>query len=228
MENNKASELYSKKILKFKNKRIFDDSSIINIILYDDILTEVEHKVNINKRIVDTVIEQKFPVSDNTAIIINDKYDNTLRLKSYAHITKKDPTVNIETYTIIVYNILNVSHVLIRTKHKTNNKSLLIYDTVNDAPNNIISNAIATENLEHYTVIEKSDNNKILSNDETTKIISAINNSDPNTDPVITIPLANTLDPVLLEFYYLVLNNSYISKTPDDILLRLAWIILNL
>ena len=214
------------KILKFpeQNKHKFYNTSTINIILHDDILIETEHKIK--QRLIDVVIEQKIPVIDN--IPITNDYKDTSRIRSYVKITKKDINSDIETYSIFIYHILNVSHVLILIKYRTNTKSFLIYEKTDKHPDNIISDTIYTENLSHKTVIEKSQDTKIISNFNTSKIITALNNLDPETHPVVTIPLTDILEPTLLEFYYVVLNGLYISKTPSDILSRLVWILMNL
>jgi hypothetical protein len=214
------------KILRFteqKNHK-YDNTSIINIRLHNDILIEIEHKIK--QRLIDVEIEQKLPVIEN--IPLTNDYHDTSRIRSYVKITKKDINSDIETYSIFIYHILNISHVLILTKYRTNTKSFLIYKTTDKLPDNIISDAIYTENLAHKTVIEKSQDTKIISKSNTSKIVTALNRLDPETHPVITIPLTDILDPILLEFYYVVLNGLHISRTPSDILSRLVWILMNL
>lgn len=229
MENiNKLIPTYTKKILKFTNnkKKYYDNTSIINITICDDILTETEHKTNI--RIIDNDIKQILPIVDNSLNIINNEYEDTLRKRSYVKISKTNFTSDSEIYAIFIYHILGISHVLIQIKYHTNDKSLLIYETTNRIPIDIISDAIETEKLAHKIVIEQLHEDKIISKSYTLKIINALNSNDPNTHPVFTIPLTTILNPILLNFYYTVLNKTYISKTPDDILSRLVWIMLNL
>ena len=214
------------KILRFseQKKHKFDNTSTINIRLHNDILIETEHKIK--QRLMDVEIEQKLPVIEN--IPLTNDYHDTSRIRSYVKITKKDINSDIETYSIFIYHILNVSHVLILTKYRKNTKSFLIYEKTDKQPDTIISDAIYTENLAHHTVIEKSQDTKIISNLNTSNIITALNSSSPETHPVVTIPLTDILDPILLEFYYVVLNGLYISRTPSDILSRLVWILMNL
>lgn len=213
MNSNKS--IYIKKLARFTK----------NIKLNDDTTSECEH--TIQKRLVDTYIDNKLPTfENNTAISV--QYNNTKRVRSYIKITKKYNNTDINTYSIFTYYILNTSHVLILTKYKIQNKSFIIYKTSNKLPKNIISDNIYTENLSHDTIVEQSHDDKILSNTETTNIINALSSSELNTHPSITIPLSNNLDPLLLELYYIIINNSYISKTPSDTLSRLVWIILNL
>lgn len=224
--NNKTI-LYTKKIVRFKknNKSKFDNTSTINITLTNDILTETEHKIK--KRLIDTEIEKVLPIQENKNIS-NTQYNNTPRIRTYVKITKKDINSDIETYSLFIYYILDISHVLILTKYRIQNNTFIIYRTTNKLPEQIISDIIYSENLSHNTVIEKSQKNKILSNTETINIINALNSSESNTHPVLNIPLTDNLNPILLELYYTVINNSYISKTSSDMLSRLVWVILNL
>jgi hypothetical protein len=216
---------FIKTIATFRTKQTFSNTSNINITLDDDKITETEQKIK--KRLVNIELEKVLPIKE-TKTIINKQYNDIQRTRSFLKITNKNSNSNIETYYLIIYHILHISHVIILTKYRLQEKLFLIYRTSDSLPEYIISNVIHTENLSHNTVIEKDHNDMILTNKETTSIINALNSFVPDTHPVLTIPLATNLHPILLEFYYIVLNNSYISKTPNDILSRMSWIILNL
>lgn len=219
---------YTKQILKFTNNKNqqYENTSIINITIQNDILIETEHKIT--KRLIDNELKQIFPIIDNSINTVINYYKDTLRKRSYAKISINDYKSEIETYAIFVYYIFGVSHVLIQKKYRINKKSLLIYEKTDKLPIDIISEAIDTEKFAHKIVIEQSNEDKIISYSDTNKIINALNNTDPATDPVITIPLTDTLNSIILEFYYIIANKLYITKTSDDILSRLIWIILNL